>query len=279
VVGIITDITESKKAIEKEVLYKNQLVQADKLVSLGLLVSGIVHEINNPNNFISLSTPLLRKAWDCIVPVLERHTNETKDLQIGSIAFQEFVGNIDKLLCGIEEGSRRITRIVSDLKDYSRFDTQNLKCLIDLNAVVKSALTLMEPMTKKSTKNLKSIMHEAPLIIEGNYQRLEQVLINLIHNACDALRSCDESITITTNPGKNKDVVITVKDEGCGICKSDLDKLVEPFFTTKREKGGTGLGLSVSAGIVKDHNGKMLFESEPGKGTTVTLIFNTGKCK
>ena len=105
-------------------------------------------------------------------------------------------------------------------------------------------------------------------------QRLEQVVINLIHNSCEALRSKDEAVRISTRFGTSPNSVqIIVRDEGRGIADEHLHQITDPFFTTKRNLGGTGLGLSISAGIVKEHGGILQFYSKPGKGTTAVVSF------
>jgi polar amino acid transport system substrate-binding protein len=108
----------------------------------------------------------------------------------------------------------------------------------------------------------------------GNPQRLEQVIINLVLNACDALENKSQALTISTslNPDQSE-LLLAVEDQGCGIDQQALPRLTDPFFTTKRETGGTGLGLSVSAGIVKAHKGRLSFESSVGKGTVAIASF------
>lgn len=110
--------------------------------------------------------------------------------------------------------------------------------------------------------------------ITGNAQRIEQVIINLILNACDALPDKSAKLALTTTlSADQKEVLLVVEDQGCGIAKEALPRLTDPFFTTKRETGGTGLGLSVSAGIVKAHKGRLSFESTVGQGTTAIVTF------
>jgi polar amino acid transport system substrate-binding protein len=144
---------------------------------------------------------------------------------------------------------------------------------VDINVVVRSAINLTMPHIKKKTKHFSVEYAAAPLHINGNLQRLEQVVINLVQNACDALTDDTQSISVRCVARDDK-AAIVVADTGSGILPENLAKIVDPFFTTKRESGGTGLGLSVSMGIIKEHHGDMNFESEPGNGTTVTLLFN-----
>ena len=111
--------------------------------------------------------------------------------------------------------------------------------------------------------------------ISGNSQRLEQVVINLINNSCEALRGKEKAITITSSFDSTENLVkLSVQDEGCGIDPQSLTKITDPFYTSKRSLGGTGLGLSVSAGIIEEHGGLLHFESKIGHGTTATITFN-----
>lgn len=254
-------------------LHREQLVRANKMTSLGFLVSGVAHEINNPANYISMSAPLLRRAWESVMPFINNSRGgDGGDILVGGMNFQEFARNLDRLMEGIEEGARRIKRIVADLKDYVHQSPGDLCRVIDLNTVVQTTVNIMGAAIKKRTKRFSLTLHESPLSVKGNPQRLEQVVINLVQNACDALTAPEQSLSVSVERCDAPFVAVVVRDEGCGIRPEDLPKIADPFFTTKREKGGTGLGLSVSAGIVKDHGGQLKFESAVGKGTTVFML-------
>jgi polar amino acid transport system substrate-binding protein len=128
-------------------------------------------------------------------------------------------------------------------------------------------------MLKKSTKNLFIKLTEHSILIRGNFQKLEQVFINLIKNACQALVDNSKKIEISTTYEKEKkQILIKVMDEGIGIKEEHKKKITDPFITTRRDQGGTGLGLYISKQIVKEHKGSIEFQSEEGKGTTVTVI-------
>jgi PAS domain S-box-containing protein len=271
VAGLAADITSQKLAAEKERLHAEQLQQTDKMVSLGILVSGVAHEVNNPNNFIMLNTPLLKDAWEQARPILENHFENNGDFELGGIPFSEMCYIIPDLFDGIEDGSRRIKNIVENLKNFARKDVNNFDDTIDVVLVVKDAVSLLNSMINKKTEKFSLNMPDTPVFIKGNKQKLEQVIINLIHNACDALESKEKSIRVTVE-GYTDECIISIVDEGKGIPAPVLLQLTQPFFTTKREHGGTGLGLTVSAGIVKSHKGKLLFESEVDKGTKAMVI-------
>jgi PAS domain S-box-containing protein len=280
--GIGRDITERKHAEEQAKLHQDQLMQADKMVALGTLVSGVAHEINNPNNFIMLNAPLLLEAWENALPILEKYYNENGDFILGGMKYTEMRQNVPKLFSGISDGAERIKQIVDDLKNYVRQDTSDIAQSVDINAVLRSAISLVSNMINKSTDHF-SIKYGKNLpMLKGNFQRLEQVMINLIQNACQALLDKKKGISVSTSFAKQSHTIrVRIKDEGKGIPSENLPHITDPLFTTKQESGGVGLGLSISSRIVQEHGGTMAFTSEPGKGTTadvalpVTKINNT----
>jgi polar amino acid transport system substrate-binding protein len=163
---------------------------------------------------------------------------------------------------------------VDDLKNYVRDDTTDLNQPIDINAVIKSAVSLLGHMIKNATHNFSITYGENLPQLRGNFQRLEQVIINLIQNACQALPDANKGISIATaNDEKPSNIVITIQDEGVGIPSEILLHIKDPFFTTKHDAGGVGLGLSISARIVEEHGGTLHFVSEAGVGTTATITF------
>jgi PAS domain S-box-containing protein len=270
--GVARDITERKEAEEQAKLHQQQLMQASKMVALGTLVSGVAHEINNPNNFIMLNSPILKEAWDNAMPILEKYYSENGDFIVGGMNFTEMRKNIPTLFSGISDGARRIKRIVDDLKNYVRDDTADLTQSVDINAVIESAVALLSNMIKKSTNRFSIEYGKNIPSLKGNFQRLEQVIINLVQNACQALPDAKKGIFITVQfIEENSTVVIKVRDEGTGIPPETLLHITDPFFTTKHDSGGVGLGLSISSKIVEEHGGSIRFNSEIGAGTTAEI--------
>ncbi len=268
------DIKARKKAEEEAESRRQQLIEADKLVSLGILVAGVAHEINNPNNFITMNAPILKRAWDDLLPVIEERYEQQGDFMVAGIPYSEMRRHIPELFSGILDGSERIRKIVLNLRDYARQGVSDMSQLVDLNQVVKAALVLLANPLKKSTDHLE-VKYAARLPhVKSNFQRAEQVIINLIQNAYQALASPDKAIFITTrHDSEKKCVIVEVKDEGCGIPPKNINLIQDPFFTTRRDRGGSGLGLSISAGIMEEHGGRLEFVSHPGQGTTVKAIF------
>ncbi|MEW6593604.1 MAG: response regulator [Thermodesulfobacteriota bacterium] len=268
------DIRARIRAEKEAERRRQQLIEADKMASLGVLVAGVAHEINNPNNFITMNTPILRQAWEDFAPILEAHLADHGDFTVAGIPYTEMRHHVPELFAGIADGSERIRKIVLNLRDYARQGTAAMDQLFDLNQVVRAALTLLANPLKKATSHLTVEYGEALPLIRGNFQRAEQVVINLIQNAYQSLADPEQRLTIAISTDKKrKEVVLRVRDSGCGIAKKNLRHIQDPFFTTRRDTGGTGLGLSISAGIMEEHGGRLRFTSQPGKGTTASAIF------
>ncbi|HEB10325.1 MAG TPA: PAS domain S-box protein [Spirochaetales bacterium] len=264
----IIDITEKKEAEEQAARQQKQLIQADKLASLGVLVAGVAHEINNPNQAIMLSGQILKKAWEDMKLILEAYYRENGDFLLGGINYSRMRDAVADYLSGILESAGRINAIVSDLKEFSRQDSPKLDNIVNLNVVVNSALTLVSNMIKNSTRNFKMELTPDLPVVKGNFQRLEQVVINLLQNACQALPNVERSIFVATRyDKKNREIILEIRDEGVGIPPESILKIKDPFFTTRRDTGGSGLGLSVSSAIIEEHGGSLNYFSKPGQGT------------
>ena len=270
--GLINDITELKKAEAAAETKNRQLMQADKMASLGILVSGIAHEINNPNNFILLNVHLFSQIWKDITPILDEYYKNNGDFVLAGMLYNRSKEKISQSLDGILKGSERIKNITKSLTEYAKTDSGNLNESVDINKVVGMSILITSNLIKKSTDNFIVNYGNNIPAIKGNEQQLEQVVINLITNACQSLKNKSASIKIHTYyKPELKEVRIKVKDQGVGINEGDLKYIMDPFFTTKRNMGGTGLGLSVSYNIVESHGGTLILKSEPGKGTTAKV--------
>ncbi len=273
IVGVIRDITERKRLEEERQIQQQQMAQAGKMIALGTLVSGVAHEINNPNSFITMNAPLLQRVWTASAPILESHFQQHGDFDLGYAPYSELKAEIPRLFEDILTGARRIEAIVRNLKDFVRqTPAEDIKPAY-LNTVVAGALMLVGHTLRKHTRHLATELDPQLPAILCNSQRIEQVLINLLINAGEALPDPTRGITVRTRRAPSGDeVIVEVCDEGIGIPPEVLPRILDPFFTTKRDRGGTGMGLSVSAGIVRDHGGRLEFESEPGRGTTVRVV-------
>lgn len=274
---IIQEAAKEKKerlaALEQSRLRESQLIQADKMASLGTLVAGVAHEINNPATSLMLNAPNLKKAWDAFIPVLDTHFAGKPDARVCHMAYPELRRRMDLMLGAIQDGSARIKQIISELKDFARPSEAMMEPGIEVNQVVEKSLDLTHAILKKSTARLTVDYGENLPRVQGNFQKLQQVMINLLVNAGQALEHPDQSIHVQTRINDQKNfLVIEVRDTGPGVTPENLKKMKDPFFTTRRDDGGTGLGLSISEKIITDHQGMLEFSSQPGQGLTARIL-------
>ncbi len=289
VTSVVTDITDRKKA-EISLRQKNeelehalnqlkkaqvQLVQSEKLASLGQLLAGIAHEMNNPVNFISSGVNTLSERWNEINQLLNKYDEldnienmelrtyiEQVKLLKKHIYYDETVQDINVLLKGILEGSQRTVKIINDLKQFSRTQQKEIHN-INMNEYIDSNLNLLSNQFKNRIEIIKEYTDDAE--IDCHPDKINQVLMNILSNAIQAIPEKGK-ITIKTEK-LSQYLKITISDTGIGIPKKNLSKVFDPFFTTKEVGKGTGLGLSISYEIIKNHNGKIIVESEEKKGT------------
>ena len=259
-------VREISEAQEREREHEQQLYQASRLSALGTLVSGIGHEINNPNNFIRLNSQNLAGFWKDIRAALDTVVRTRPGLKLRGIPYETARGMVDDLLEGIAEGSRRIEKLLVNLRDFASGDEGTLDQAVDLNAVVKSAMVIIDSNVRKSTSRFLFCEASALPPVRGNYYQLEQVVINLVNNACQALPSPEKAVRVETQRESDGRVALRVEDEGVGIPEKDIQHLLDPFFTTRRGRGGSGLGLAMTSRIIQNHGGTIAFASEVRQG-------------
>jgi len=272
------DITENIRALEKHNLFNEenectdqQMLHASTLINLGTLVAGIAHEISNPNAFIITNAPLLTRLWTDLLESMEEKL-DNGEVAAGELTSREIREIIPGLLRGINDGALRIDTIIKSLRSFSRPDPYGSFVPVCLNEVIKTSLLFLNSEIRKSTKHFYTDLGKALPTISGIPQRLEQVIINLILNACQAVTDRNQSVILSTRT-QERDVILKVADQGCGIDKEILNRIFDPFFTTKADIKGTGLGLSITKKIVKEHHGWIEVKSDQGLGTTVTIGF------
>ncbi|HDM10354.1 MAG TPA: GHKL domain-containing protein, partial [Desulfobacteraceae bacterium] len=232
-----------------------KLLHQDKMASLGKLAASVVHEINNPVagmlNFI-----LLMKR------ILEEKDFDTRTAD----QFLQYLGLM-------EAETRRVSRIASNLLAFSRESKLELKH-VDMNRLVERTLLLNANLLKINRVRLKKLQDPDLPEIMASEDQLQQVLMNLISNAAEAMESTDGgTLTVETRHlKKDKAIMVSFSDTGPGIPQKNISKLFEPFFTTKKKGKGVGLGLSVAYGIVEEHGGTIKVESSPGGGATFRVV-------
>ncbi|MBU1084310.1 MAG: PAS domain-containing protein, partial [Candidatus Omnitrophica bacterium] len=232
---------------------QGQLIQAEKLSSVGQLSAGVAHELNSPlTGLLTMLGSYLKKT--------DKNKAEYNEIR-------EMI-----------EASKHMARIVKDLGTFAR-ETDDVFTETDLNEVINSTLNFIPHLFRKDKKTvrLKKELNTSIPAIKGNESRLRQVVLNLITNSCDAM---PEGGKLTIRTGKTdggKGVMMTFEDTGKGISEENIKKVFEPFFTTKQPGEGVGLGLSIVHGIIATHSGRIKIESEKGKRTKFTVIFPAAK--
>ena len=273
-----------RKAYEKVKEQKNTILHQEKLASVGLLGAGVAHEINNPAGFVKSNLGSLSGYLKDLVDYIEKAdslidhqgSDEMKaqlqrskaDMDLGFL-----IKDISDLIEESEEGISRISRIVTSLKSFSRPDSEE-KENFDLNECVRTTLILVESKTKYKA-DISTEYTELPDIC-GMPGSINQVILNMLINAVQAIQDFGRIELKTRREGNF--AVLEVSDSGKGISTDNLNHIFDPFFTTKDLDEGTGLGLSVSHGIVKRHGGKIEVESTPGLGTTFQIYLPLGGC-
>jgi PAS domain S-box-containing protein len=271
----LIDATERVLAEERERTRRETLIQTEKLASLGILVAGVAHEINNPNYTIAINADIIADAWRSVSPIIERELSDRAIDLVGGMEWGEARTQIPLLLSGIAAASRDIESIVKGLKDFSRAEENPVPEEVSVNQVVKASLALLSNYVKKATRNLRLSLVEDLPPARAHFQRLQQVIVNLVQNSCQALTDPEQAIGVATSYDPVSGIVtIEVEDEGRGMRPEELARVKDPFYTTKQRIGGVGLGVSISDSIVAEFGGRLDYESSPGIGTRARVTLH-----
>jgi len=249
-----------------------QLLRTEKQASLGRLVAGVAHEINNPIQFIHGNMTVLAEAFADVLPLLDEQAAARPGLQVARLDYPYFRAQVPVLLRDMADGTARIEAIVSDLKSFARRDEGRLDEAVDLVETVRASVRLLHNHLKRF-KVEQELDPDLPRI-RGNVTQLQQVVVNVLQNAYQAL-GADPGGRIRIRAHREQGggwVRLTVEDNGCGIPAHLQRRIFDPFFTTKQRAMGTGLGLAITEEIVQHHRGRIEVESQVGAGTAFHLV-------
>lgn len=266
----VDGILEFYRDVTLEKTYDQQLQQADKLASLGQLVSGIGHEINNPNQFIRGNIKIVKQAIEDMLPIVDEYHASHSDLKIARLNYDFLREQIMTLVNDMAHGSERIKAIVESLRSFARKDEGLLVDTVDINTLIEASARLIHQEVHKRA-DVRLDLAEGLPTFTGNSQKIEQVLINLIVNAGQSMYDDRKGLIVVKTGSEDNHIVVEVQDNGQGMTEKVLKQIFDPFFTTKRAKGGTGLGLAISHKIIEEHGGRISATSKPGAGTTFTI--------
>jgi two-component system NtrC family sensor kinase len=248
------------------------LVQHEKLAGLGRLAAGLAHEINNPLAYVTNNLVVLRRDMHAVLAALDAWRDGRRDDALrleeeADLAYfrENFARICDKSLDGLQ----RVREIVRNLRDFAHLDEAEFQ-EADLNASLASVLEILRHEAELKEVRLQTDFQPLPRVL-CHASKINQVFFNLLANAVQACERCNGVVSVRTRPEDERGVVIEIRDNGCGIKPEHRPRLFEPFFTTRPVGQGTGLGLSVSFGIVRDHGGTIEVQSEVGKGSTFRI--------
>ena len=282
----VRSVMEHRRLENENKILQQKLIQAERMESLGMLAAGVAHEINNPTSFVLGNLELLKEDVTGFTQIINELHGITVDLTSGD---QKKAGDAQKRLAAMTQkaclqriqkdsaqmiddaidGAQRIKRIVGSLRGFARMDTETMEPL-NLNDEVEKSLTLVWNDLKYKCKVTKELQ-KVPKVI-GNPSKIVQVLVNILINAGQAIEGKKGHIVIKTSYEKSC-VKVEIADNGKGISKEHIEHIFDPFFTTKDIGEGTGLGLYIAYGIMKQHNGLIEVESKLSEGTTFVLTF------
>ena len=266
------DLTELNGKLLKA---QDQLMQSEKLASIGQLAAGVAHEINNPIGYVFSNFGTLEKYLEDLFRMLAAYEQAEAQLAGTPVAarlkalrqeieLDYLKEDVPTLMAESREGIKRVRKIVQDLKDFSHVDARQEWEWTDLHKGIDSTLNIVNNEIKYKADVVK---HYGTLPeVQCLPSELNQVFMNLLVNAAHAVHKERGTITIRSGVA-DEQVWVEIEDDGCGIPKENLSRIFDPFFTTKAVGKGTGLGLSLSYGIMKKHAGRLEVDSEPGRGT------------
>jgi signal transduction histidine kinase len=262
-----TDLTHNKPL-------ERHLIHAEKMSALGLLMPGIIHEINNANTFVTFNLPILRAYIERVILALDTVIDPKDRRDWLGMDYGSFRDELFDLLDNLSHGAERIVRIASNLKDVINPHAEgHMPRRADLRDVIGKAVTLCRYEVDKHTSVFEVESPDETVWLQVAPEALEQVLINVLINAAQAADKSDAWVKLQTRIPDNPDemAVIEISDNGSGIEPSHQDRIFDPFFSTKAPGVGTGLGLSVSLNLVRQMGGRMEVRSVPGKGATIAI--------
>lgn len=249
-----------------------KLIQTNRMTSLGLLVSSMAHEINNPNGAIRLDGNFLGKMLHDMVPPLEEIAREDSGFRICGMHIDDAREELFRSHKNIIHSTNRIDSVIKDLRTYSLGANKPFAPDIDLNRVVRGALTIIRAHGHFTNATINENLAPEIPVINGSRHQLEQIVVNLLLNALQSLPAQGGKVTIdTVSSPETREVLVSIRDTGVGISPENIARLYEPFFSTRIETGGSGLGLYISNFIISEHGGRLEFKSEVGVGTTAVM--------
>jgi polar amino acid transport system substrate-binding protein len=257
---------------------EEKLTNSQELTSLGVLVSGIAHELGNLSNCLIFNIPILRDYLKKLIPIIDDHARNHQDFELFSMSYPEFRQDVFRILDNIEHASSRISETGSGFKEFVSIASAERRGWVDVGSVIGKSAALCRSQIRKTVRSFEvNIAEDVPLIFIDSVA-LEQVLVNLLINAAKAVDDENSWVMVSAKLGNTQqdDLIIEVSDNGCGIDEKTREMIFDPFFTTRVQHDGSGLGLFVSKNLIEKMGGRIEVESKLGVGSTFRIVLQ--KC-
>lgn len=262
----------------KEKLIERRPSQSHDLASLGLFVSGIAHELGNLNNCITFNIPILRDYLKKLISIIDNYSENHQDLELFGMPYPEFQEDIFRILDSIEHASNRILETGSGLRAFVKTASEEKRRWVDVEKVINKSVAVCRGQIRRKVRYFElNIADDLPPIYTDPLA-LEQVLVNLLINAAQAVDGDDSRVMLSAKSGNalQDDLIIEVSDNGCGMDEETKDKIFDPFFTTKRDMRQSGLGLFICRNVIEGLAGQIEVESKPAEGSVFRVLL---QCK
>ena len=269
--GSVRSVLEMRSDISEKQRLRDEAFRSHQLASLGELSAGIAHEVNNPIGLIAWQLPMFKSFFNEVLPRVDNLVTEQGDFLVGEIPYSQLRRELPALIDDMQVGVERVRSILGELKTYAMPVKEQKRECLDLKMVVSRVVALLGKTVLQGSHHLKIDDQEEPMWVHAHFQRLEQVVLNVLVNAHQALPQEGGEVEVgffTDSEGRN---CLRVADNGCGMDAETLKRVTEPFYTTRREQGGSGLGLSICLRIVKEYDGEIVIKSTAGRGSTVDI--------
>ena len=267
-------MSSDSTTIESVESVEEKLTNSQELTSLGVLVSGIAHELGNLSNCLIFNIPILRDYLKKLIPIIDDHARNHQDFELFSMSYPEFRQDVFRILDNIEHASSRISETGSGFKEFVSIASAERRGWVDVGSVIGKSVALCRGQIRKTVRSFEvNIAEDVPLIFTDSVA-LEKILVNLLINAAKAVDDENSWVMVSAKLGNTQqdDLIIEVSDNGCGMDEKTREMIFDPFFTTRVQDDGSGLGLFVSKNLIDKMGGRIEVESNRGVGSIFRIV-------
>ena len=270
--GIIRDVSDKKALEAANRAAELRLIQANRMTTLGTLLTSVAHALKGRAQVIILNTDTVSRVWSEALPIIVQRRGAASDAPTVGQAFDRMAQSVPTLIGDMREVGVKVKGLVDDLLDFARQPQIDGPSSFPLNATVERAVRLLDGAIKDRTRAFRLELASNLPDAHGSAQPFYHVVVNLLGNALESLPDADRGVSVITGMDKaSNHLTLIVADEGVGMSAAQLAQLDEQWFSTKRDRGGTGLGVAMTKSLLRAQGGELRYESEPGRGTRATV--------